>query len=101
MNLGVQLAALEATGLIHPVLAGSQVEYRFRHALVHEATYSTLLKQYRRELHQAVGEVLEVETGGAPEEMAPILGLHFNVAGGLDRASRYFALAGAGAARKF
>ncbi len=101
MNLGAQLATLETWGLIHPVVAGTHLEYRFRHALVHEAAYSTLLKQNRRELHQAVGEVLDAEFGAASEEMAPILGFHFNEAGDLVRASRYFALAGAGAARKY
>ncbi len=100
MTLAAHLATLEARGLIHPVVAGAQVEYRFRHALVHEAAYSTLLKQYRRELHLAVGEVLEAN-GAALEEMAPLLGFHFNEAGDLRRASRYFALAGGYAAQKF
>jgi tetratricopeptide (TPR) repeat protein len=101
MNLAGQLAVLEATGLIHPVVSGAQVEYRFRHALVHEAAYSTLLRHHRRELHQAVGEVLDADYGPASEDMAPILGFHFNEAGDADRASRYFALAGASAARKY
>src|SRR5258706_3282882 len=100
MTLSAQLATLEAWGLIHPVVAGAQVEYRFRDALVHEAAYSTLLKQNRRELHLAVGEVLEA-TGSAPEDMAPLLGFHFSEAGDARRASRYFALAGGAAAHKF
>src|SRR5438094_286087 len=100
MTLPAPLAPLEAWGLIHPVVAGAQVEYRFRHALVHEAAYSTLLKQNRRELHLAVGEVLEAN-GLAQEEMAPLLGFHFNEAGDSGRASRYFALAGGAAAHKF
>ncbi len=101
MNLGAHLGTLEAWGLIQPVVAGARVEYRFRHALVHEAAYSTLLKQYRRELHQAVAEVLDAEAGAAPEDMAPVLAFHFNEAGDLERASRYFALAGSAAACKY
>ena len=100
MNLPTQLATLEAWGLIHPVVAGAQVEYRFRHALVHEAAYSTLLKQNRRELHLAVGEVLEA-AGPVAEETASLLGFHFSEAGEKQRASHYFALAGGYAARKF
>jgi len=100
MNLPTHLATLEAWGLIHPVLSAAQVEYRFRHALVHEAAYSTLLKQDRRELHLAVGEVLEA-AGPVAEETAPLLGYHFSEAGDKERASRYFALAGAFAARKY
>src|SRR5437868_8388346 len=100
MNLSSHLAALEAWGLIQPVVAGAQLEFRFRHALVHEAAYSTLLKQNRRELHLAVGEVLEA-AGPVAEETAPLLAYHFNEAGEKERASRYFALAGENAARKF
>src|SRR5215831_1079138 len=101
MNLSGQLAALEAWGLIHPVLAGAQVEYRFRHALVHDAAYVTLLRQQRRELHRAVGEVLDGDYGQAQEQMAPVLAFHFNEGGDPARASRYFAIAGDYAARKF
>ena len=101
MSLTSDISALETRGLIHPVVSGAQVEYRFRHALVHEAAYSTLLKQHRRELHQAVGEVLEADYGPATEEMASVLGFHFNEAGDTRRASRYFAAAGAQAARKY
>ncbi len=101
MNLAAHLATLEAWGLIHPVVAGAQVEYRFRHALVHEATYSTLLKQHRRELHQAVAEVLEINNHPPAEELAPLLGFHFMEAGDGERASGYFAQAGAAAARKY
>jgi len=100
MPLSAHLATLEAWGLIHPVVAGENVEYRFRHALVHEAAYSTLLKQNRREIHLAVGEVLEAN-GLALEDMAPLLGFHFNEAGDARRASRYFALAGGAAAHKY
>jgi tetratricopeptide (TPR) repeat protein len=101
MNLSGQLATLEAWGLIQPVVAGARVEFRFRHALVHDAAYVTLLKQQRRELHRAVGDVLDGEYGQAPELMAPVLAFHFSEGGEPARASRYFAIAGDNAARKF
>jgi tetratricopeptide (TPR) repeat protein len=101
MNLAGQLATLEALGLIQPVVAGAQVDYRFRHALVHDAAYRTLLKHQRRELHQAVGDVLDGDYGPGAEDLAPVLAFHFHEAGDGDRASRYFAVAGAQAARKY
>ena len=36
-----------------------ELEYLFRHALVQDAAYGSLLKQERRELHGQVGEALE------------------------------------------
>ena len=101
MNLAANINALEASGLIQPVVAGAGVEYRFRHALVHDAAYSTLLKQQRRELHRAVGEVLEAAAGPLPGEAAPQLGYHFYEAGDLERASRYFTQAAEQAAAKY
>ncbi len=35
------------------------LEYLFRHALVHEAAYNSLVKQDRKQLHLAVGEAIE------------------------------------------
>jgi tetratricopeptide (TPR) repeat protein len=101
MNLVADLATLEVSGLIQPVVAGAGVEYRFRHALVHDAAYSTLLKQQRRELHRAVGEVLESAAGPLPGDAAPQLGYHFYEAGELERARRYFTQAAEQAAVKY
>ncbi|BCX04975.1 MAG: hypothetical protein KatS3mg053_2913 [Candidatus Roseilinea sp.] len=43
------------------VVENTADEFAFRHALTREATYAMLLKRERRELHRAVGEVLEAE----------------------------------------
>ncbi|MGH2797135.1 MAG: ATP-binding protein [Thermoleophilaceae bacterium] len=51
------LARLEAAGLIHDGEGASH--YAFRHALVQDAAYASLLKADRRELHAAVGTALE------------------------------------------
>jgi tetratricopeptide (TPR) repeat protein len=102
MTLSTQILALETLGLIRPVLApGPDLEYRFRHALVHDAAYSTMLRQDRRRLHQAVGEVLEREPPEMGGDLDPVLGWHFFEAGDLERASRYFGRAAKSAARKY
>jgi tetratricopeptide (TPR) repeat protein len=102
MSLIQHISALESLGLIQPVADPIlTLEYRFRHALVHDAAYSTMLRQDRRNLHQAVGELLErepVEIGG---DLDPVLGRHFFEAGDLERASRYFGRAAESAARKY
>ncbi|HEX9680006.1 MAG TPA: hypothetical protein VGA32_01030, partial [Anaerolineales bacterium] len=53
------LRELETTGLIRRIYDQPDVEFQFRHSLVHEAAYSMLTRVQRKELHQRVGETLE------------------------------------------
>jgi tetratricopeptide (TPR) repeat protein len=75
--------------------------YLFKHALVQEAAYASLLKQDRRRLHRLVGEALERQCAERVEDYAPQLGQHFDAAGDDARALRYFTLAGDAAARVY
>lgn len=53
------LRQIAAAGLVHPPPAdGSSRDWRFRHALVQESVYSTLLHSVRRELHGRVADLL-------------------------------------------
>jgi predicted ATPase len=54
-----QLGTLEHAGLIHLAQLQPDLEYLFRHVLVQDAAYDSLLRQDRRHLHRAVAEVLE------------------------------------------
>ena len=52
------LGLAEAAGLVRFVASSSESVYRFRHVLIQEAAYDSLLKADRRRLHRSVGEVL-------------------------------------------
>ncbi len=58
MSLRTRLSALEASGLIRLAQVEPEIEYLFRHALVQDAAYASLLKADRRILHRTVGEAL-------------------------------------------
>ena len=75
--------------------------YRFRHALIREATYSGLLRSQRRQLHARAAWDLEARSTDRLEEVAAVLGGHFAAAGKQDRAAHYLELAGDRAARMF
>jgi predicted ATPase len=96
MSLRAHLGKLEASGLIHLAQVEPELEYLFRHALVQDAAYASLLKADRRVLHKAVGEALErlYPDQLASRELAPVLGRHFREAGDAGRAFKYYALAG-------
>jgi len=60
--------------------------YSFKHALLQDAAYGSLLRDRRRALHAQVAEMLEA--GSAPRE-AELLAYHFTEAGVADRAIDY------------
>lgn len=65
------LNQLEADGLISLSQVIPEPAYWFRHALVQETAYQSLVRQDRRELHLAAGEVLEALFQDKLEEQAP------------------------------
>jgi adenylate cyclase len=73
---------------------GPEPVYRFRHALIQEATYNGLLRAERRQLHARAAWALEAASEGRETEVAAVLGRHFAAAGEAARAVRYFELAG-------
>jgi tetratricopeptide (TPR) repeat protein len=94
MSSDIQLDMLEAKGLIKLAVARPELEYLFRHALVQDAAYTSLLKQERRDLHGRVGEALEQLYPDRREELAPVLAMHFEQAGETSKALDYFVTGG-------
>src|SRR5262245_17288659 len=89
-----QLDTLTDKGLIELATKYPELEYLFRHWLVQDAAYGSLLKQERRELHGRVGEALEELYPDRREELAPVLAMHFEQAGETDKAIDYLLNAG-------
>src|SRR5688500_8965378 len=94
MTIEPQLDRLEAKGLIRLAAYQPELEYLFRHWLVQDAAYGSLLKQERRELHQQVGDALEALYPERREELAGVLAMHFEQAGRTDKAIENLLTAG-------
>lgn len=94
MTIEPQLDTLEARGLIRLAASRPELEYLFRHWLVQDAAYGSLLKQERRQLHRLVGEALEVLYPDRSDELAGVLALHFEQAGETEKALDYLLAAG-------
>lgn len=94
MTADTQLDTLEAKGLIRLASYQPELEYLFRHWLVQDAAYGSLLRQERRDLHRLVGESLEALYPERGDELAGILAMHFELAGDADRAVRYLVAEG-------
>ena len=68
--------------------------YEFRHALIQEAAYESLLKPRRRLYHQCVARLLEHPPTGAATAPPELLAHHYTQAGELQPAIRCWARAG-------
>ena len=83
-ELSQSLSQLIASGLVRPDDAGGRGIYMFRHALIRDATYGTIVRRRRRALHLRIAEILErdfpADAAAHPQELA----LHY-AAGGLDQ----------------
>jgi ABC-type transport system substrate-binding protein/class 3 adenylate cyclase len=88
------LSELQWLQLVTEERSGAAPEYRFRHGLVQEVAYGTLLDARRRELHRAVGEALEEIHRDAPAEVYGLLAHHFVEADEPARAVEYLLKAG-------
>ena len=101
MTARAELGALEASGLIQIAALQPELEYLFRHALVQEAAYSSLLKQDRRALHRAAAETIIALHPERERELAAVIGMHFEQAGEASRAAHYLLIAGDHALDRF
>lgn len=88
------LTRLEHSGLIRLAQLEPEVEYLFRHGLVQDAVYESLLRQDRRKLHRAVGEALERAYPDRLDALAGMLATHFAESGEDRRALEYYQRAG-------
>lgn len=94
MILISQLNTLESAGLVRLVAAQPELEYLFRHALVQDAAYQSLLKNDRRQLHASVGDALEQLFPNQADELAATLAYHYKEAEAPEKAAHYFRRAG-------
>ena len=69
-------------------------EYRFRHGLVQEVAYASLVESSRRRLHRRVGEALEEIYRESPDDGFAVLARHFSEADEAEKAVDYLLKAG-------
>jgi class 3 adenylate cyclase/predicted ATPase len=68
--------------------------YMFKHALVQEAAYGTLLRQPRRALHARIADIFETQFAEMAEGQPDLLARHCTEAGLIDKAAALWGKAG-------
>lgn len=101
MTIRMELNTLEASGLVQVAALEPELEYLFRHALVQDAAYSSLLKQDRRTLHRLAAETLLALYPERQHELAAVIALHFERGGDTVAAAEHLVVAGEHALERF
>ncbi len=94
------LDRLAEAGLLFCRGVAPQSSYLFKHALVQDAAYGTLLRARRQELHARVGAVLEQHSADLVERQPELLAHHLTAAGDTERAVDQWLKAGQHAAAR-
>src|SRR5918999_1211823 len=88
------LTELQRLDLVVEVRRRPHPEYRFRHGLVQEVAYASLVQSKRRKLHHKVGDALEDIYKESPEQAYGLLARNFEVADVPEKAVEYLLKAG-------
>jgi len=99
-ELDAALEKLVDSQLVHRRGTPPEAEYIFKHALVQDAAYDSLLKRHRQELHGRIAEALLEKAPSIAETQPELLAHHYEVACVVDSAIAYWGLAGRHAVKR-
>jgi predicted ATPase len=83
---------MQTLDLIH--LDGNSGEYAFKHALVRDALYQSLLTEPRRALHTKIAKEIEHRSGNRLIEVVETLAYHYSESDHSEKAFAYLSMAG-------
>jgi predicted ATPase len=93
-ELSSSLDRLIRAGLLFRKGVPPHATYLFKHALVQDAAYGTLLRQPRRTLHTRIADALESQFAEVAEAQPDLLARHYTEAGLIDKAAVLWGKAG-------
>jgi class 3 adenylate cyclase/tetratricopeptide (TPR) repeat protein len=94
------LVNLQGLEFIYEKSLFPDLEYIFRHALVQEVAYNSLLINRRKEIHEKIGKAIETLYPTRLEEFCEMLAYHYSKSGNLAKAYEYLKKSAEKAVRK-
>jgi class 3 adenylate cyclase/predicted ATPase len=94
VELETGLYRLIDAGLLFRRGVPPDANYTFKHALVQDAAYSTLLREHRRGLHAKIAQALETQFADTAERQPELLARHYTDAGRIEKAAVFWGKAG-------
>jgi class 3 adenylate cyclase/predicted ATPase len=93
-TLQAELAQLVAAEVLYQRGRPPRARYLFKHALIQDAAYASLLKSTRQQVHQQIAQVLEAHFPTLVETQPELLAHHYTAAGCHEPAVSYWQRAG-------
>jgi predicted ATPase len=93
-DLQTSLKKLVEAEILYQRGVGEQARYFFKHALIQDTAYQSLLKSTRQAYHQQIAQVLEKRFPEAKETQPELLARHYTEAGLITQAIPYWQQAG-------
>jgi predicted ATPase len=100
MTLQRELERLVEVELVYQRGLPPQATYVFKHALIQDAAYQSLLKSTKQGYHQRIAQVLEFQFPETVEAQPELLAHHYTEAGLYEQAGRYWQRAGENAIQR-
>ena len=94
IQLRPQLDRLVQAGILFQKGTEPKESYTFKHALIQDSAYSSLLKSSRRNYHQQIAETLETKFTEISETRPELLAHHYTEAQQIQKAVQYWLTAG-------
>jgi predicted ATPase len=85
-----ELGRLVAAELLYQRGLPPQATYTFKHALIRDAAYESLLKSTRQQYHQRIAHVLEAQFPTIVDQQPELLAHHYTEAGFIEQAVAYW-----------
>jgi predicted ATPase len=95
-----ELGRLVEAEIVYQQGAPPQATYTFKHALIQDAAYESLLKSTRQHYHQRIAQVLEEQFPDTVETQPELLAHHYTEAGRTEQAVPYWQKAGQSAVQR-
>lgn len=93
-ELRMALTRLEEADIVYRVGLSPQVQFAFKHALLRDAIYGSLLKSSRRQMHADIAAIIEVHAAEIAETQPELLAHHYSEAGNRAQAVDFWYKAG-------
>ena len=89
-DMRLALSLLEQTGIIYRVGISPFVRFAFKHVLLRDAIYDSLLRSKRQQIHADIAAILEHDLPELVENQPEILAYHYQEAGDHQLAIRFW-----------
>jgi class 3 adenylate cyclase/tetratricopeptide (TPR) repeat protein len=99
VEVSIHLATLKQLELVYETRSFPELELAFKHAVIQDVAYQSLLAKRRTDLHAAIGQVIEEIYRDQIDEQLDLLVHHYRLGRRHDKVAQYAVQAGDRAAR--